>query len=173
LLGLPAGVSALRRITGYMPQLPAVYTDLTGRENLEFFAAGYGVPRARVGEVLRLVDLARVADRTVATYSGGQRQRVALAIALLPHPRLLLLDEPTVGLDPRLRSRLWSQFREWASQGATLLVSTHVMDEAARTDRLIVLSEGRVVTEGTPAEIRARTGAPDLEAAVVQLMEME
>jgi ABC-2 type transport system ATP-binding protein len=169
LLGMPAGSAGLRQAIGYMPQIPAVYNDLTARENLEFFAAIYRTPASRVDEVLRLVDLADAADRTVATYSGGQRQRVALATALLPAPRLLLLDEPTVGLDPRLRRRLWSQFREWAASGTTLLVSTHVMDEAAHTDRLVFLMEGQVVTEGTPADILARSGAEDLEDAVLRL----
>ena len=167
--GQPAGSPALRQAIGYMPQNAAVYNDLTARENLEFFAAVYRVPAARVDEVLRLVDLAEVADRPVMTFSGGQRQRVALATALLPSPRLLLLDEPTVGLDPRLRHRLWSQFRTWAAAGTTLLVSTHVMDEAARTDRLAFLADGALVTDGTPAELLARTGAADLEAALLLL----
>ena len=167
--GLPAGSGKLRAGIGYMPQLTAVYNDLTGRENLRFLAAVYRVPVARVDEVLRLVDLAEAADRTVATYSGGQRQRVALATALLPSPRLLILDEPTVGLDPRLRHRLWSQFRAWADAGTTLLVSTHVMDEAARTDRLAFLADGALVAEGPPAELLVRTGAADLETAVLRL----
>lgn len=133
------GSAALRRALGYMPQTAAVYTDLTARQNLRFFASVYGVSAARVEEVLRLVDLEEAADRAVWSYSGGQRQRVALAAALLPAPRLLLLDEPTVGLDPRLRAHLWSRFREWAAAGATLVVSTHVMDDAAHADQLVFL----------------------------------
>jgi ABC-2 type transport system ATP-binding protein len=167
--GLAAGSAELRPAIGYMPQLTAVYTDLTARENLRFFGDVYRVPATRVDEVLALVDLQDAADRPVATYSGGQRLRVALATALLPAPRLLLLDEPTVGLDPRLRHRLWAQFRAWAEAGTTLLVSTHVMDEAARADRIALLVDGALLVEATPADLLARTGAPDLETAVLRL----
>lgn len=169
--GEPVGTSALRRRIGYMPQTSAVYGDLTARENLAFFADIYRVGQARVQEVLDLVDLTDAADRRVDTYSGGQRQRVALATALLPAPRLLLLDEPTVGLDPRLRVRLWAQFQEWAAAGTTLLVSTHVMDEAAHADRLAFLADGRLLADETPEGLLARTGTPTLEAAVLYLSE--
>jgi ABC-2 type transport system ATP-binding protein len=170
-LGRPAGSPELRPLLGYMPQDSAVYTDLTARENLAFFAAVYRVPAARVAEVLALVDLTDAADRPVATYSGGQRRRVALAVALLPAPRLLLLDEPTVGLDPRLRHRLWDQFHAWAAAGTTLVISTHVMDEAERTHRLAFLSEGQVLADGSPAELLALTGAATLGEAVLWLTE--
>jgi ABC-2 type transport system ATP-binding protein len=168
--GAPAGTADLRARIGYMPQSPAVYGDLTGRENLDFFGRIYRIPPARVDEVLGLVDLRDVAERAVATYSGGQVQRVALAAALLPAPPLLLLDEPTVGLDPRLRRRLWSQFRELAAGGATLLVSTHVADEAANADRIVFLADGRLVAAGAPAELLARTGARDLEGAILRII---
>lgn len=170
-LGQPAGTPALRSRIGYMPQNAAIYPDLTGRENLEFFGAIYGVPRGRVAETLDLVELGDIAGRPVATYSGGQRQRVALAAALLPRPHLLILDEPTIGLDPRLRYRLWGQFEAWASEGTTLVVSTHVMDEAAHTDQLAFIVDGQLVANGTPASLLDLTGAPDLEAAVLQLTE--
>jgi ABC-2 type transport system ATP-binding protein len=170
-LGLAAGSPALRGRIGYMPQSPALYTDLTARENLEFFAGVYGLPPGRVEAVLRTVDLAAVSDRPVATYSGGERQRLSLAIALLPEPPLLLLDEPTVGLDPVLRRRMWAQFRVWAAAGATVMVSTHVMDEAARADRLAFLYNGALLAEGSPVEIVAGAGAADLEEAVVRLAE--
>lgn len=170
-LGLAAGSPALRGRIGYMPQSAALYTDLTGRENLEFFAGVYGVPPGRVEAVLQTVDLTGAADRSVATYSGGERQRLSLAIALLPEPPLLLLDEPTVGLDPVLRRRMWAQFRSWTAAGATVMVSTHVMDEAARVDRLAFLYNGALLAEGAPAEIVAGAGAADLEEAVVRLAE--
>jgi ABC-2 type transport system ATP-binding protein len=158
---------------GYMPQDTALYQDLTARENLAFFAAVFRAGSGRVEEVLRLVEIAGIAGRPVSTLSGGERQRAALAAALLPSPRLLILDEPTVGLDPRLRHRLWQQFRAWANQGTTLLISTHVMDEAARTDRLAFLLEGRLLTEDTPTGLLARTGASDLEDAVLRLSERD
>lgn len=115
------------------------------------------------------VDLLDVADRPVATYSGGQRLRVSLAGALIARPKLLLLDEPTVGLDPRLRHRLWSKFRAWAAEGIAVVVTTHVMDEAAKTDRLVLLTDGCIAAEGSPSDLLARTEAPDLEAAVLCL----
>lgn len=170
-LGTPAGSASLRRVIGYMPQLTAVYDDLTARENLRFFAGIADVPKSRVEDVLDLVDLTPEADRPIVNLSGGQRQRVSLAVALLPSPRLLLLDEPTVGLDPRLRHRLWRQFREWADAGATLLISTHVMDEAAHVDRLAFMADGALVSEGRPRDLLARTGAASLEDAVLRLIE--
>jgi ABC-2 type transport system ATP-binding protein len=168
-LGLLAGSAELRQRLGYMPQEVAIYSDLTARENLAFFAAVYRVPPPRVAEVLRLIDMEDVADRPVTTYSGGQRRRVALGAALLAEPPLLILDEPTVGLDPRLRHRIWTQFKAWAAAGTTLLVSTHVMDEAAHTDRLAFIVEGRIVAEGTPEAMLAQTGTTSLEEAVLAL----
>jgi len=171
LLDTRAGHASLRSRIGYMPQGSAVYNDLTGRENLEFFAGIYRVPGSRVDELLDLMELTRAADRPVSTYSGGQRQRVGLAVALLPAPPILILDEPTVGLDPRLRQRLWALFAEWAAKGTTLLVSTHVMDEAAKCDRIAFLLDGRLVAEDTPEALLRQTGTHDLEAAVLRLTE--
>lgn len=170
-LGRPAGTASLRARIGYMPQNAAIYPDLTARENLEFFGAIYGVSSARIAETIELVELADVAHRPVMTYSGGQRQRVALAAALLPRPDLLVLDEPTVGLDPRLRNRLWHLFADEATKGTTLLVSTHVMDEAAHTDELAFIVDGQLVATGTPDELLQQTGATSLEQAVLQLTE--
>ncbi|MEZ4570801.1 MAG: ABC transporter ATP-binding protein [Thermomicrobiales bacterium] len=165
----PAGSSTLRRRIGYLPQLAAVYDDLTGRENLEFFASVYRARPGRVNELLDLLELQPVADRPVLTYSGGQQRRVGLGIALLAEPQFLLLDEPTVGLDPRLRQQLWEAFARWAREGATLIITTHVMDEAARVDRLAFLSDGKVTAEGSPKELLERTGTDDLEDAAIQL----
>jgi ABC-2 type transport system ATP-binding protein len=165
----PAGSAELRPKIGYMPQETAIYTDLTARENLEFFAAIEGVAAGRVDAVLQLLDLEAVAGRPAGTYSGGQKRRVALGIALLAEPPVLILDEPTVGLDPRLRHHLWTQFSAWTAAGTTLLVSTHVMDEASHADRLTCLVDGRIVAEGSPDSLLARTGAANLEAAALAL----
>jgi ABC-2 type transport system ATP-binding protein len=171
ILGTSAGHATLRPHIGYMPQGGAVYADLSGRENLEFFGGIYRVKRARIQELLDMMDLDTVADRPVSTYSGGQRQRVGLAAALLHAPPILILDEPTVGLDPRLRQRLWSLFSDWARSGTTLLVSTHVMDEAEKCDSIAFLLEGRLVATGRPEDLLRQTGTDELEAAVLRLSE--
>ena len=168
---LPAGGRELRDLVGYMPQDSAVYQDLTGLENLQFFASIFRVPDGRIDEIVDLLDMRSAIDRLVLTYSGGQRQRVALGIALLSKPPVLVLDEPTVGLDPRLRHELWASFKSWAADGATLLVSTHVMDEAARADRVAFFSDGQVVALGSPADLLAQAGAGDLEEALLTLTE--
>lgn len=169
ILGLKPGSAALRPRIGYMPQESAIYPDLSAYENLEFFADVYRVDRSRVHTLLASLDLDGVAHRPVSTYSGGQQRRVALAAAMIPEPDLLLLDEPTVGLDPRLRYRLWDTFRTLASAGTTLIVSTHVMDEAEKCDQIAFLMEGRVVATGTPLELREQAGVQDLESAVLAL----
>jgi ABC-2 type transport system ATP-binding protein len=168
---LPAGSRELRNLVGYMPQDTAVYDDLTGLENLQFFASIYRVADVRIEEIVELLDMRSAIDRPVLTYSGGQRQRVALGIALLAGPPVLVLDEPTVGLDPRLRHHLWASFNAWAANGTTLLVSTHVMDEAARADRLAFFSDGQVVAQGSPSDLLAQAGTGDLEAALLTLTE--
>jgi ABC-2 type transport system ATP-binding protein len=170
-LGVPAGSGPLRSRVGYMTQSPSVYGDLTVRENLEFFASVLGVDD--VSRVLGVVDLEQFADRVVSRLSGGQRSRVSLAAALLGTPELLVLDEPTVGLDPVLRRDLWELFHRLADQGATLHVSSHVMDEASRCDLLILLRDGRVVAQATPDELRERTGTDDLDAAFLRLVEQQ
>jgi len=170
-LGLPAGAPALRSSVGYVTQSPSVYGDLSVRENLTYFARVLGAPAARVDEVIERVGLGDTAARLVGRLSGGQKARVSLATALLNEPAVLVLDEPTVGLDPVLRRDLWDFFHELADDGATLLVSSHVMDEAARCDRLLLLREGRILADLTPAELLRRTGAPDLDAAFLQLVE--
>lgn len=169
-LGLPAGSAALRRRVGYQTQAPSVYADLTVAENLSYFGAIAGVGTGAVGEVVALVGLAGLEGQLAATLSGGELARLSLAAALLGGPELLVLDEPTVGLDPVLRRDLWETFRALAARGTTLLVSSHVMDEADRCHELVLLREGRVLATGTPVELRARTGTSDLDAAFLALI---
>ena len=170
-LGRPAGSSELRRRVGYVTQAPSVYGDLTVRENLWYFARVLDAPRERIDEVIATVALQKQADQVVGTLSGGERSRVSLASALLGEPELLVLDEPTVGLDPVLRRDLWDTFHELASGGTTLLVSSHVMDEARRCDELVLLRDGRVVAMTTPDELLDQTGKNDLEDAFLALAE--
>ncbi|NVI91093.1 ABC transporter ATP-binding protein [Actinomadura sp. BRA 177] len=169
-LGAPAGSAGLRHRVGYATQSPAVYADLTVAENLRYFASVLRAPRSDVDRVIDEVGLGRSRDQTAATLSGGQLNRTNLAVALLGSPELIVLDEPTVGLDPVLRQELWELFRELADQGATLVVSSHVMDEASRTDRLLLMREGVILADGTPEGLRSRTGTSDLEAAFLHLI---
>jgi ABC-2 type transport system ATP-binding protein len=169
-LGSPAGTPGLRRRVGYMTQAPSVYGDLTVGENLRYFARVVG-RSGRVGEVMQLVALEQHERSLVRDLSGGERSRASLAVALLDEPELLVLDEPTVGLDPLLRRELWATFHRLADAGSTLLVSTHVMDEAERCDRLLLMRDGRILAAGTPDELRDRTDAPSLEQAFVALTE--
>ena len=169
-LGRPAGAPDLRRRVGYVTQTPSVYGDLTVRENARYFAAVYGVPRAAADAAVADVGLRDNADQLVRTLSGGEWTRASLACALLAGPDLLVLDEPTVGLDPVLREDLWARFHALAESGTTLLVSSHVMDEAARCDRLLLLRAGGLVADDTPAALRRRTGTDDLEQAFLRLV---
>jgi ABC-2 type transport system ATP-binding protein len=170
-LGEAAGSSRLPARVGYVTQAPSVYLDLSVEENLRYFATIVRAAQARVAEVMRAVDIDGLAQRTVGNLSGGQVARVSLATALLNEPPLLVLDEPTVGLDPVLRRDLWSTFRALADGGTTLLVSSHVMDEADRCDRLLLMRDGSILATGTPAELRADTGADDLDGAFLALVE--
>ena len=172
-LGTNAGDRSLRARVGYVTQSPSVYADLSVRENLSYFAAILQSSGADVDRVLGLVDLESHADAVVATLSGGQRGRVSLGAALLGRPDLLVLDEPTVGLDPVLRRDLWALFAELAADGTTLIVSSHVMDEASRCDRLLLLREGALLTDETVAGLLAATGADDVESAFLSLIENE
>jgi ABC-2 type transport system ATP-binding protein len=168
-LGEAAGSPALRRRVGYVTQAPSVYRDLTVRENLRYFARVLGASGG-IEPVLDAVGLSDFGDRIARRLSGGQLARVSLATALLGEPELLVLDEPTVGLDPVLRADLWARFRELAAGGVTLLVSSHVMDEAERCDRLLLMREGRILAADTPAGLLERTGAGDVEGAFLRLI---
>ena len=170
-LGEPAGSARLRRRVGYVTQAPSVYGDLSVRENFEFFARVLGAPSARVGETIETVSLGEYVDQSVARLSGGQRSRVSLGTALLGEPDLLVLDEPTVGLDPVLRGELWGTFSQLAADGATLLVSSHVMDEADHCDELLLMRDGDLLAVETPAELRRQTGKQGLEEAFLALIE--
>jgi ABC-2 type transport system ATP-binding protein len=172
-LGEPAGSPALRSRVGYVTQDASVYADLTVRANLTYFAALAGAQRTEVERIIETVDLTSDIDTRVDRLSGGQRSRVSLAAALVGSPELLILDEPTVGLDPVLRRDLWAQFRRLARDGTTLLVSSHVMDEATQCDRLLLLREGRLLADESPEGLLARTGAPDAEQAFFSLIEAE
>jgi ABC-2 type transport system ATP-binding protein len=153
---------------GYMTQAAALYPDLSVEENLRFFAAISGAD-GNVTEVLKTVELDERRKSVVSTLSGGMRQRCSLACALVHHPRLLLLDEPTVGVDPQLRVQFWEHFRDMAAAGTTILVSSHVMDEAERCQRLGLIRFGKLLGEGSPAEIRAAAGTNNLEEAFLKL----
>ena len=170
-LGLPAGSAPLRSRVGYVTQAPSVYPDLSARANAHYFAALQAVSAAEADAALGDVGLSDDADQLVGRMSGGQRARVSLACALLFRPEVLVLDEPTVGLDPVLRRDLWQLFHSLAADGATLLVSSHVMDEASRCDDLMLIREGRLVAHDTPSGIRGRTGQDDLELAFLALAE--
>ncbi len=168
-LGEPAGSPTLRQRVGYVTQAPAVYGDLSVRHNLEYFTDVLGSDRSRVPAVLKDVALGDAAEQRVDTLSGGQLARVSLAAALLSEPELLVLDEPTVGLDPVLRRDLWDMFGDLARRGTTLLVSSHVMDEAARCDRLLLIRDGHLVADDTLPALLSRTGAADIEGAFLTL----
>ena len=168
-LGRPAGSPQLRDRVGYVTQAPSVYGDITVGENLTYFARILGADAARVDEVIETVAL-HEHDRVANKLSGGQRSRISLATALLAEPDLLVLDEPTVGLDPVLRVDLWNTFTSLAEAGTTLLVSSHVMDEAERCDSLLLMRDGDLLATETPDGLRARTGEHDLEDAFLALI---
>lgn len=169
-LGRPAGAAELRHRVGYLTQAPSVYADLTVRENARYFAVLQGRGRVEADRAVADVGLAKAADQLVGTLSGGQRSRASLACALVGDPELVILDEPTVGQDPVLRADLWARFHAMAAAGTTLLVSSHVMDEAARCDRLLLIRDGRLIADDTPDAVRASTGVDDLEEAFLRLI---
>ena len=170
-LGRPAGSAELRHMVGYVTQAPSVYGDLTVRENLGFFGRVLGAPRSDPERVIDAVDLGTHADSRVDQLSGGQRARASLAVALLGDPQVLVLDEPTVGLDPVLRRDLWRLFRDLAGGGVAVMVSSHVMDEAERCQRLLLMREGGLLADESPAELLDRTGTGDVEAAFLSIVD--
>jgi ABC-2 type transport system ATP-binding protein len=170
-LGDLAGSPELRRRVGYVTQAPSVYGDLSVSENLRYFAAVVAVGQERIREVIQTVGLDGHEHRVVGSLSGGERSRVSLASALLNDPELLVLDEPTVGLDPVLRAELWSTFHELAAAGSTLLVSSHVMDEASECDELLLMRDGALLEQTTPERLREQTGEQDLGRAFLAIIE--
>ena len=172
-LGAPAGSPPLRRRVAYDTQAASVYDDLTVSQNLRYVARVLGAPASDVASVIAEVGLAGCEKQLIGSLSGGQRGRVSLAAAMLGSPELMVLDEPTVGLDPLLRESLWTLFRGLADRGATLLVSSHVMDEALRCDEIVLIREGRVLAQTTPAGLLESTGAPDPDTAFLRLVEGE
>jgi ABC-2 type transport system ATP-binding protein len=169
-LGEPAGSAGLRHRVGYVTQAPSVYEDLTVRENVRYFAALYGMSSREADAALADVGLTDAAGQLVRNLSGGQRGRVSLACALVGAPEVLVLDEPTVGLDPVLRVELWDRFHALARAGTTLIVSSHVMDEAGRCDRLLLLRDGDLIADSTPAQLRADGRSEDLEEAFLNVV---
>ncbi|MFA5919506.1 MAG: ABC transporter ATP-binding protein [Candidatus Nanopelagicaceae bacterium] len=170
-LGQPAGAKDLRTRIGYFTQSASIYSDLTCLENLHYFARLLGDSEISVKEVIDLVDLRKNRKQIAASLSGGERARLALATALLGKPELLILDEPTVGLDPVLRRDLWDLFHRLADQGKTLLISSHVMDEADRCDILFLLRDGKVLASGTPQGLKTETGKDEMEDVFISLVE--
>jgi ABC-2 type transport system ATP-binding protein len=169
-LGRPAGSPDLRSRVGYVTQAPSVYEDLTVRENVRYFASLYGMRSPEAEVAIADVGLSDAAGQLVRDLSGGQRGRVSLACALVGCPEVLVLDEPTVGLDPVLRVELWGRFHALAAAGTTLIVSSHVMDEAGRCDRLLLLRDGDLIADSTPAQLRADGRSEDLEEAFLNLI---
>jgi ABC-2 type transport system ATP-binding protein len=169
--GLPVGSAPLRRRVGYMAQSSAIYPDLTVVENLRYFAGVLGIDHGDVARALAMVDLVGFERRLVGSLSGGEKARVSLAVATLGAPDILLLDEPTVGLDPLLRRDLWRTFADLAASGVAMVVSSHVMDEAARCQRLLLLRGGSLLFDDTPAQLLSTTGAATYDQAFIDLLE--
>ena len=172
-LGYSPQDPAVRPLVGYMPQETALYLDLTVRENLTLFGGLYNMKgpalKERVDELLEFVNLSEWADKVITQLSGGMQHRASLAAALLPRPRLLVLDEPTVGVDPELRATFWQRFADMQKDGTTILITTHYMDEAMRCERVGLVNHGKLIAEGAPAELVKRAGVKTLEDAFLRL----
>jgi len=169
-LGEMAGSASLRPKIGYVTQSPSVYDDLTVRQNLAYFATLLRASKTKIDEIITTVQLQKQAKQVVGSLSGGQRARVSLAVALLGDPELLVLDEPTVGLDPLLRQELWALFAELAARGKTLLISSHVMDEAERCDQLLLVRDGSLLWDKSRQELLAKTDTQTVEDAFLAMV---
>ncbi len=173
-LGQPAGTSSLRARLSYMTQENSVYPDLTVSQNLSYFATMFGLKRTiindEIDKIIDIVDMKPQLDQLVSSLSGGQKQRVSLAVALIGDPEVMVLDEPTVGLDPALREEIWTVYRKLAEQGRTLIISSHVMDEAERCDDLVLIRDGAVLAQGSPKNLCHRTGTTTVEQSFLKLI---
>lgn len=169
-LGEAAGSARLRSKIGYVTQSPSVYDDLTVQQNLAYFATLLRAPKTKIDEIITIVQLQKQARQVVASLSGGQRARVSLAVALLGDPELLVLDEPTVGLDPLLRQELWTLFAGLAAQGKTLLISSHVMDEAEKCDQLLLVRDGSLLWDKSRQELLTKTNTKTVEDAFLAMV---
>lgn len=170
-LGIPAGKKELRSRISYSTQDASIYRDLTCSENIDYFAALQGRSTTTTGEILDLVDLTKNRKQLAATLSGGERARLALATALVGKPEILILDEPTVGLDPLLRRDLWSLFHRFSAAGKTLIVSSHMLEEADHCDELVLLRDGAILAKGSPMQIRQEAGLENMDAVFISLVE--
>ena len=170
-LGAKAGDKSLRTCFSYSTQDASIYRDLTCSENVNYFSALQGSTSTTTEEILELVDLGKNRKQLAATLSGGERARLALATALVGKPEILILDEPTVGLDPLLRRDLWRLFHRFTAQGKTLLVSSHMMEEADHCDELILLRDGAILAKGTPEQLRQETGLENMDSVFISLVE--
>lgn len=168
--GFATDSSDLRDIIGYMPQTPAIYFDLTVKQNLKYFATMQGADKNEVEQLLEKVDLVPQTNQLVSTLSEGQKSRVSLAIALIGKPKIIFLDEPTVGIDPVLRAQLWSNFKELSNDGVTILVTSHVMEEAESCDYLLLMRDGKILSYGTPAQLKQRTRSETVEGSFLKLV---
>lgn len=175
IFGQPAGSAVLREQMSYMTQETSVYSDLTACQNLRYFAVMSGMKRREANkaaaDILREVDMTGHADQLVQDLSGGQKQRVSLGIALIGHPKLMILDEPTVGLDPVLRDQIWELFRKLSGKGTTIVITSHVMEEAGRCDDLLLIRRGRVLAHDSPEEFRKKTRSQTVEDGFLKLVE--
>lgn len=171
--GLAADAPELREIIGYMPQTPAIYYDLTVRQNLHYFASMSDVNKQDAEQLIKDVDLDAQTNQLVSTLSEGQKSRVSLAVALIGNPKVILLDEPTIGIDPVLRVQLWDKFKMLAKGGATILVTSHVMDEAEHCDYLLLIRDGKILSFGTPKQLKNRTKSKTVEGSFLKLVKAE